>query len=103
MHAKSCYDTPNLREKRATTGAAIQYFKYMMHLQGLAGQQTFKEVAPSQNFVQIKLACIYVKIKGNTCRTRFVHREAPNPEKTTKNPQFVPMEELIAIKPARDN
>ena len=37
------------------------------------------------------------------CRTRFVRREAPNPEKNTQNPQFVPMEELKAIKPARDN
>jgi hypothetical protein len=37
------------------------------------------------------------------CLTRFVHRKAPNPEKTTQNPQFVPMEELIAIKPAGDN
>jgi hypothetical protein len=41
--------------------------------------------------------------KGLECLTRFVHRKAPNPEKTTKNPQFIPMEELIAIKPAEDN
>jgi hypothetical protein len=35
--------------------------------------------------------------------TQFVHKEAPNPEETTKNPQFFPMEELIAMNPARDS
>jgi hypothetical protein len=40
---------------------------------------------------------------GRECLTGFVHRKAPNPEKTTQNLQFVPMEELIAIKPAGDN
>jgi hypothetical protein len=40
---------------------------------------------------------------GPGCLTPFAHRKAPNPEKTTQNPQFVPMEELIAIKPAGDN